>query len=78
MPTVLKIKGYRFFFFSNEMNEPMHVHVESADKYAKFWFEPIALARNVGFRPFELTEIRNIIIENETTIKERWNEYFAS
>jgi ABC-type uncharacterized transport system permease subunit len=77
MPTVLRIKGYRFFFFSNEMNEPIHIHVESAGKYAKFWLEPIALARNVGFRPFELTEIRNIIIENTRIIKEKWNEYFA-
>jgi len=77
MPTVLRIKGYRFFFFSNEMNEPIHIHVESSGKYAKFWLEPIALARNVGFRPFELTEIRNIIIENARMIKERWNEHFA-
>ena len=44
--------------------------MESAGKYAKFWIEPIALARNVGFRPFELNEIRNIIIENTRIIKE--------
>jgi len=77
MPTVLRIKGYRFFFFSNEMNEPLHIHVESAGKYAKFWLEPIALARNTGFRSFELIEIRNIVIKNKRTIKERWNEYFT-
>jgi len=77
MPTVLRIKRYRFFFFSNEMNEPIHIHVESAGKYAKFWIDPIALARNIGFRSFELTEIRNIIVENKRIIKERWNEYFA-
>ena len=77
MPTVLKIKGYRFFFFSNEMDEPIHIHVESAGKYAKFWLKPIVLGKNVGFRPFELTEIRNIIIENKKIIEERWNEYFA-
>jgi len=77
MPTVLRIKGYRFFFFSNEINEPMHIHIESGEKYAKFWLEPIALAKNIGFRPSELTEIRNIIIENKKIIKEGWNEYFA-
>ncbi len=59
------------------MNEPIHIHVESAGKYAKFWIDPIALARNIGFRSFELTEIRNIIVENKRIIKERWNEYFA-
>lgn len=78
MPTVLKIKGYRFFFFSNERDEPIHIHIEHENKYAKFWLEPIALAKNVGFRAFELTEIRNIIVENKKIIVEEWNEYFAS
>jgi len=77
MPTVLKIKGYRFFFFSNEMKEPIHIHVESTGKYAKFWLEPVVLARNIGFRAFELTEIRNIIIENKRIMEEKWNEYFS-
>ena len=36
MPTVIQIKGYRFFFFSNERNEPIHIHIEKADSYAKF------------------------------------------
>lgn len=27
MPTLLSVKGYRFFFYSNENNEPMHVHI---------------------------------------------------
>jgi hypothetical protein len=28
MPTVLRVKGYRFFFFSNEGAEPPHIHIE--------------------------------------------------
>ena len=32
MPTVLNIKGYRFFFFSLEGNEPPHIHIEYGDK----------------------------------------------
>jgi len=59
------------------MNEPTHIHVESAEKYAKFRLEHVALGRNIGFRPSELTEIRNIIMENKRMIRERWNEYFA-
>lgn len=27
MPTVLRIGPYRFFFYSNENDEPMHIHV---------------------------------------------------
>jgi len=44
MPTILKIKGYRFFFFSREGKEPSHIHVENAERYAKFWLNPIQLA----------------------------------
>jgi len=28
VPTILKIRGYRFFFFSREGNEPEHIHFE--------------------------------------------------
>lgn len=41
MPTVLKIGGYRFFFYSNEGNEPPHIHVEKSDSLAKFWLDPV-------------------------------------
>jgi hypothetical protein len=32
MPTVLTVKGFRFFFFSLEGNEPPHIHIEHGDK----------------------------------------------
>lgn len=28
MPTVLRWKGYRFYFFSNEGSEPPHIHID--------------------------------------------------
>ena len=31
MPTVLTTQGFRFFFYSNENDEPVHVHVSKAD-----------------------------------------------
>jgi hypothetical protein len=40
MPTVLRVGGYRFFFYSREGKEPAHVHVEQAERYAKFWLNP--------------------------------------
>jgi hypothetical protein len=49
MPTVLRIKGYRFFFFSLEGHEPPHVHIESAERVAKFWLRPVALAKHADF-----------------------------
>lgn len=50
MPTVLNIKGYRFFFYSLEGNEPPHIHVEHGDKVGKFWLNPVNLASSYGFR----------------------------
>jgi hypothetical protein len=42
MPTALKIKGYRFFFYSNEGKplEPLHIHVRTGERTAKIWLEP--------------------------------------
>jgi hypothetical protein len=38
-PTVLRIRGYRFYFFSREELRA-HVHVQHAEGEAKFWLEP--------------------------------------
>jgi hypothetical protein len=37
MPTILQTKGWRIFFYTNENNEPIHVHCEKADKECKYW-----------------------------------------
>ena len=49
MPTVLRSGRFRFFFFSNEGGEPVHIHVETSENYAKFWLEPVKLAMSVGY-----------------------------
>ncbi|HHT0591774.1 TPA: DUF4160 domain-containing protein [Legionella anisa] len=33
----MSIKGYRFFFYSLEGNEPPHIHVEHGDKVGQVW-----------------------------------------
>ena len=78
MPTVLRIKAYRFFFFSLDSSEKPHIHVEKAGKYAKYWLLPVELAHNRGFRSHELTEIRKLVQENENLIEGKWHEYFGS
>jgi hypothetical protein len=42
MPTVLRVEGFRFFFYSKEGNEPAHVHVEHQENRAKFWLFPVS------------------------------------
>lgn len=44
MPTVLRVGRFRFYFFSNERQEPPHIHVKAAENEAKFWLDPVGLA----------------------------------
>jgi hypothetical protein len=74
MPTVLRVGRYRFFFFSNENDEPSHVHVRAENDQAKFWLETLQLASNYGFSAHELNEIERIIQEHRTELLEAWNE----
>jgi len=76
MPEVLRVGGYRFFFFSREGNEPRHIHVEQAERYAKFWLEPIELAESRGFRGSELRELHGIIAAHHQQFITAWDEHF--
>lgn len=78
MPTVLIIKGHRFFFYSLEGNEPAHIHVECDGKVGKFWLDPVNLASSYGFRSHELTEIRSLVIQYKVLFLEKWNEHFSN
>jgi hypothetical protein len=78
MPTVLRSGPYRFYFYSHEPNEPLHVHVDRDDDSAKFWLEPIGLARNLGFSGHELRTIERIIRDNQQELLEAWNGRFGN
>jgi len=58
------------------ISEPIHIHVESDEKYAKFWLEPVQLARSTGYSAKELNELRGLVLENINLFKERWYGYF--
>ena len=76
MPSILTEKGYRFFFWSLEGNEPSHIHVEKDNNYAKFWLNPVEIANSKGFKSHELTDLFKIVIKNKNLFEELWNEYF--
>lgn len=66
MPTVLRIGRFRFYFFSNEREEPPHIHIKAAENEAKFWLNPRQLASNYGFSSRELTELERLVEQNES------------
>jgi hypothetical protein len=76
MPTVLRIGRFRFYFFSNEREEPAHIHVKAAENEAKFWLNPTRLASNYGFSSRELNALERLVEQNESFFLEVWNEYF--
>jgi hypothetical protein len=76
-PTILRIKGYRFYFLSNE-EERIHVHITCADGEAKFWLEPlVALAVYHGLNQRRLHEIQKIVEEHKNEIIKAWHEHFS-
>ncbi len=77
MPTVLRKGPYRIYFFSHDMTEPPHVHVDRERISAKFWLQPASLARNLGFGARELRKLESIIMENQTELLEAWYGHFG-
>jgi hypothetical protein len=75
MPTVLRVGPYRFFFYSNEGNEPPHIHVRGNDGEAKFWLGQISLAYNYGYSGPVLRQIERVVAENHELLLTAWNEY---
>jgi len=77
MPEVLRLHGYRFFFFSREGSEPHHVHVEQAGRYAKFWLIPVRLAESRGLRSSELRDVHNLVELHRESFILAWDEHFS-
>jgi len=75
MPTVLRIGSFRFHFYSDEGNEPPHIHVATPDGECKFWLEPVRLARNKGVAPHVIRDIEKLVFQHGTFLREKYYEY---
>jgi hypothetical protein len=51
--------------------------VDRAEYSLKAWLDPVALARNHGFRPHEINGILEIVAANRLRLLEAWHEYFG-
>ena len=77
-PTVLRVSGYRFYFFSREERRP-HVHVQHASGEAKFWLGPtVELAADYGLGRARMNAARKIIEEHRDEILAAWSRHFGS
>jgi len=69
---------YRFFFYSGDREEPVHVHIERDNNIAKVWIDPIRLYSSGGFNRAEISKILKIIESKREIMTEAWNDYFSN
>ena len=74
MPIVLRVRGYKFWFYEADLVEPPHVHVGKDGNEAKFWLKPVDVARGFRFRQVDLCEIERIILENQRYLISAWEK----
>lgn len=75
--------GYTFYFFSNENDEPIHIHVSKGkptENSTKFWIKrnSVELEHNNGNIPKnDLKKIQKYICANRAMIIARWYDHFG-
>lgn len=76
-PTVLRVRGYRFYFFSREEMRP-HVHVQHATGEAKIWLDPkVELAHNWGMTASGVAVAIQLVKKHEQEIRAAWAAHFG-
>lgn len=76
MPTILRVDGFRFYFYSDEGNEPAHIHVEKGGGRGKYWLDPLQEDYMRNFKAAEQRKARSLIELHQEDFKNAWNEYF--
>jgi hypothetical protein len=79
MPTILFVMGWRFFFYSNEKNEPIHIHCQKAEKECKYWLDinnfALEEAYSYNMNNKDKREVKKIIFEYFEFIEHEWNKF---
>ncbi|MFZ5516093.1 MAG: DUF4160 domain-containing protein [Candidatus Zhuqueibacterota bacterium] len=79
MPTILLIMGWRFYFYANERNEPIHIHCRKADKECKYWIDTenfnIDEAYSHNMNNKDKRQVKKIIFEYFEFIESEWDKF---
>jgi hypothetical protein len=76
VPTII-IEGYKFRFYSSDINEPPHIHVIRDDNVAKIWLEPVVVETNHGYNQPTLNRILKLTRQHQSKLLEAWNDHFG-
>jgi hypothetical protein len=69
VPTILRVQGFRVYFWSHEPNEPPHVHLDKGGR---------PLSSNVGFPAHDLGTILRLVRQHQPKLIETWHEFFGT
>lgn len=79
MPTILFIMGWRFYFYANEKNEPIHIHCSKAEKECKYWIDTkdfdIDEAYSFNMNSKDKRQVKKIIFEYFEFIESEWEKF---
>jgi hypothetical protein len=53
------------------------MHISKGIAVAKFWLEPVRLAKSGGMGRAELSELERTVSNNRTSLLEAWYEFFG-
>ena len=76
MPTILRVDGWRLFFFSND-HSPAHVHFENGEKAGKILIESLEIVESWNLTTKEKKLIKKIVKQNRETLLEEWERIFG-
>jgi len=76
MPTIF-IEGFKFRFYSSDVNEPPHVHVIRGGSVAKIWIDPVELQNNRGYNRAELNRVLKMTRQHQPQLLQAWHEHFG-
>ena len=84
LPILFELYGYKIFFWSNENNEPIYVHVAKGKQSAnatKIWLpaesNPVVVHNKSRIPQKDLSRLLKVVAQNRDTIIARWYDYFG-
>jgi hypothetical protein len=75
MPTIYREAGFRFHFYSNEGNEPPHIHVVGRGGEMKIWIPSLVTEFSYRLSPKDQRQVLEIVGQHVTLFMEKWNEF---
>ena len=75
VPTILRIRGYQFYFYPQEGTEPAQFHIDKGGGTIKVWLDDLSIARTKGLKTAEIRGALQLIRTHQSTLLLAWREF---